>query len=116
VLIDYVLGLAFGRHLAVEQKDGAAGKLFDQAEVVRYEQDGDPAFPEFLELADAAVGENSVTHGKGFVDDEDIGIDMNRGGEREPYVHAGGILLDRAMNEIADFGEGLDGGQVALHC
>ena len=34
---------------------------------------------------------------------------MNGGGEGQPHVHAARIFLDRPFDELADFGEGLDG-------
>ena len=35
---------------------------------------------------------------------------MDGGRERQPHVHAAGVFLHRARDELADFGEALDGG------
>ena len=110
VAVDDVFGRAFGFDAAVEQEDGAVGELFDQPEIVGDEQDGDLALAQFLEFADAAVGEDGVADGQGFVDDEDFGVDVDGGGEGQAHVHAAGVFLDGTLDELADFGEGFDGG------
>ena len=114
VAIDDVVGRALGFDAAVEQEDGAVAERFDQAEIVGDEEDGDFAFAEFLELADAAVGEDGVADREGFVDDENFGIDVDGGGEGEADVHAAGVFLDGALDELADLREGLDGGHGAV--
>ena len=41
----------------------------------------------FSELVETLVGEAFVTDRQNFVDEEDVGIDVNRDGKAEPHVH-----------------------------
>ena len=45
---------------------------------------------------------------EGFVDDEDVGIDVGDDRERESDYHPARIGLDRLIDEVADIGEGGD--------
>lgn len=111
VAVDDVVGGADGDDFAVEHEGGAGGEALDHAEVVGDEEDGDAAFLKFFKFVDAAVGEDGVADGEGFVDDENFGLNVDGGGEGEADVHAAGILFYGAVHEVADFGEGGDGGE-----
>ena len=65
---------------------------------------------QFLEFADAAIGEDGVADREGLIDNQDLGIHMDGGGKGQSHVHAAGIFFDRPVDEFADFGEGFDGG------
>ena len=54
---------------------------FHEPEVVRDEQHRDPAFFHLVEFFHAAVREDRVADRKSFVDDQDIRVDVDRGGE-----------------------------------
>ena len=95
-------------HAAVEQQNGAVRELLHQSQIVRDEQDRNLALAQLLELAHAAIGEDRVADRQGLVDDQDFGVHMNRGGERQPDVHAARILFDRARDEFADLRECFD--------
>ncbi len=94
---------------AVEQEDGAVGKLLHQAEIVRHEEHGDFALAQFLKFAHAAIGEDGIADGEGLVDDENFGVDVDGGGEGQAHVHAARVFFHRPLDELADFGEGFDG-------
>jgi hypothetical protein len=115
VSIHYFTGIPERRDASVDHQRGSIGKALHQAQIVRHEQDGDLALLELDKFLDAAVGKDGVAHGESFVDNQNFGIDMNRGGEREAHVHAGGIFLHWAVHERADFGEAFDLGEDALH-
>ncbi len=114
VAVDHVAGRAVRFNAAVQQQNGAVGKLLDQAQVMGDEQHGDFALTQLLELAHAAIGEHGIAHGQRLVDDEDLGVHVDGRGEGQPHVHAARIFLDRAGDEVADLGEGLDGRHGAL--
>ena len=40
-----------------------------------------------------------------FVDEQHVGIDVNRDGESEPHVHAGRVGLHRRVDELLQLGE-----------
>ncbi len=115
VFVDDVLRLAFRLDAAVQKKNRPVRKLLHQAEIVRHEEHGRLLLPQFFEFPDAAVGENRVSHRQRFIHDQNLRIDMNRGGKCQTHIHAAGIFLHRALDEFSDFGEALDQGQVALH-
>ncbi len=58
-----------------------------------------------LDAREALALERLVADGECFVDHQDVRIDMDRHGEREPDVHAARIDLDRLVDEVADVGE-----------
>jgi hypothetical protein len=41
-----------------------------------------------------------VADGKDFVDDENLGVDMDSNGESQTHVHAGGIMFDRLIDKF----------------
>ena len=63
---------------------------------------------EVQNTANASLLEEQVAHRKGLVDDENVGIHVDRHRERETYKHAARVCFDRTVNEFADFGELLD--------
>ena len=89
---------------AVEPQRLVAEAL-DQAERVRDEQDRLAAAPELGELVEALVGEAFVADGQHLVDEQHVGIDVNRDREAEPHVHAGRVGLDRRVDEVLQLGE-----------
>ena len=103
------LGVPCGFDAAVQQQNGAVGKLLHQPQIVGDEQHRDLALAQFLKLAHAAVGEDRVAHGQGFIHDQNFGVDVDRGGKGQPHIHAARVFLDRALHEFADLGEGFDG-------
>jgi hypothetical protein len=81
---------------------------------MRHEKNRDARFLELPDLVEAFRLEARVTHGKGFVDDQDRGVDVNGHGKREPHIHAARIGFDRLIDEIADFRELLDAGEFSF--
>ena len=72
---------------------------------MRHEQDRLAAALELRELVEALVREALVADGEHFVDEQHVGIDVNRDRETEPHVHAGRVGLDRRVDEILELGE-----------
>ena len=57
------------------------------------------------ELVEALVREALVADGQHLVDEQHVGIDVDRDREAEPHVHAGRIGLHRRVDELAQLGE-----------
>ena len=72
---------------------------------MRDEEDRLAAALELGELVEALVGEAFVADGEHFVDQQHLGIDVDRDGEAEPHVHAGGVGLHRRVDELLHLGE-----------
>ena len=70
-----------------------------------HEQDRLAAAPELGELVEALVRESLVADRQHFVDEQHVGIDVDRDGEAEPHVHARRIGLDRRVDELPQLGE-----------
>ena len=113
VAVDDLLGRSDSLDLSVQQKNGAVRELLHQSEVVRDEENGHAPVFELFEFADAAVGEDGVSDGECFVDDEDFRIYVNGGGERKADIHARRVFFHGAIDEGADAGELLDAGEHA---
>ncbi len=64
-----------------------------------------PAALELGELVETLVREALVAHRQDFVDQQDIGIDMDRDGESQPHVHPGRVGLHRRVDELLELGE-----------
>ena len=60
---------------------------------------------EFLDPPQAAVGEGLVAHGEHLVDQQHVGIGVDRHREAEAHVHPRGVVLDRLLHEVAEAGE-----------
>src|ERR1700682_739709 len=68
-----------------------------------------PAFlADVLHLAETFLLELSVADRQDLIDHQDIGLYMRSYRERQPYVHATRIALDRCIEKFLDFGEGHD--------
>ena len=97
---DDALGIAFALGHAVIEPVRDVAELLDQVERVRHQQDRLVAAAELRELVEALVGEALVADRQHFVDQQHVGIDVHRHGEAKPHVHAGGIGLDRRVDEV----------------
>ena len=69
------------------------------------EQDGLAAPAEFRELVEALVREALVADGQHFVDEQHVGVDMDRDRKPEAHVHARRIGLHGRVDELAQLGE-----------
>ncbi len=74
-------------------------------ERMRHEQDRLAAALELRELVEALVGEALVADRQHFVDEQHVGIDVDRDGKPEAHVHAGRIRLHRRIDELFHLGE-----------
>ena len=64
-----------------------------------------PRRRELGELVEALVREALVADGEHLVDEQHVGIDVDRDGEPEPHVHAGRVRLHRRVDEVLELGE-----------
>ena len=71
-------------------------------------QHGDVPLPKILEFLHASAGEDRIAHGQRLIHNQHFGIDVNGGGKSQAHIHAGGIFLDRPIDELADFRESFD--------
>lgn len=110
VLGNYEFSFSELADLAVVEPHGTVADGFDVANGVRDEEDRDAFGAEFVHLSHAALAEVDVTDGEGFVDEEDLGIDMDGHGEGEADGHAAGVGFDGLVDEVSDFGEGFNFG------
>ena len=60
---------------------------------------------ELLDRVEAAAREGLVAHREDLVDDEDLGVDVDRDREAEPHVHPRRVGLDRLVDELREPGE-----------
>ena len=90
---------------AVVQPQRLVAEALDEAERVGDEQDRLAAPPELGELVEALVREALVADGEHLVDEQHVGIDVDRHGKAEPHVHARRVGLDRRVDELLELGE-----------
>ena len=60
---------------------------------------------ELRDLLGALALELGVADGEDLVDEEQVGVDVDRDREAEPHVHARGVVLHRRVDEVLDAGE-----------
>jgi len=88
VPVDRVLRGALHDDSSIQHKGGTIRQALNQTEVVRYQEHRDVLPAKLFEFLHASAGENRVADGQGFVDNQDLGIDMNGGGKRQANVHS----------------------------
>ena len=71
-----------------------------------------PLVAHLVEDVEALLLEGRVADGEHLVDEQDLGVDLDRDREREPHVHPRGVVLELQLLELAQFGE-VDHGVVA---
>src|SRR5260370_29360886 len=108
VTVYHLVRAALRNDFPLGHKDRAVAEALDKTEIVGDEENGDVAVLEFLQLAQAPVGEDGIPHGQGLVDDQDFRLYMDRGGKRKPHIHTARILFDRPVHKFADLSEGFD--------
>ena len=81
----------YGRHVVADKQHRAAVAARD-----------------LVHLAEAFLLELGIADREHFVDDQDFRLQMRRDGEGEAHIHAGGIALDRRVEELLDLGKGDD--------
>ena len=82
---------------------------------MRYEHDRLPGTLELRDLREALVLEIFVTDGEHLVDQEHVGLEMDRDREAQAHVHAARIRLNRRVEEPVQPREGLDRWHQAVH-
>ncbi len=92
-------------HPAALEPHGIVAETFDEAQRVRHEQNRLPETTELREFVEALVRESLVADREDFVYEQHVGIDVDRHRKPEPHVHAGGVGLDRCVDEFRELGE-----------
>ena len=101
-------GRAVGDELAMIEQRDARAELLDEEQVVRDQHERSPCALEVADGVQALALEALVADGEGLVDEDDLGIEVDRHREAEPHVHAGGVGPDRHVDEALELGEGDD--------
>ena len=57
------------------------------------------------DLGEALVLEGLVAYGKDLIGEQDVRLQMDRHGEAQAHLHSGGIIFERRINEVFEFGE-----------
>ena len=69
------------------------------------EQDGAALARDVAHLAEALLLERGVADREHLVDEQDLGLEVRRDGERQPHIHAARVAFDRRVDEALDLGE-----------
>ena len=100
-----LLGLADVDDLPALEEHGAIAEPVDRRHVVRDEEDRASLVLHALELLVALLLEGGVAHGEHLVDDEHVGVDLDRGGEGQPDMHARRVVLELEVDELLELRE-----------
>ncbi len=102
---DHALRVAVRERAALVQPERFVAEPLDQVERVRHEQDRLAAAAELGKLVEALVGEALVADCEHFVDQQHVGIDVDRDRKPEAHVHPRGVGLHRRVDEFLQLGE-----------
>ena len=102
---DDPLGVALAVIASPVEPQRLVAEVLDQVQRVRDQQDRLVAAAELGELVQALHGEALVADRQHFVDQQHVGIDVDRHREAEPHVHARRVGLDRRVDEVLQLGE-----------
>src|SRR5262245_27599169 len=69
------------------------------------ENDGSPSTTNVLHFANAFILESRIADSQNFINQQNLWLQMGRHGESQSHIHATGIMLNRRVNELFDFGE-----------
>ncbi len=97
VTVVFEAPLAEEQHARTEQPDGVHG--------VADHDDGGATMLQFAHAVEALELEGDVAHGQHFVEQQDLGLDMDGDREAQPHVHARRVELHRRIDEVAYLGE-----------
>ena len=106
--VGHLPGVAALDQAAGVEPERAIAQLLDQPEVVAHQHQRPPGGEELLDPAQAAVRERRVAHRQHLVDQQDLGVGVDRHREAEPHVHARRVVLDRLVDEAFETGEAHD--------
>ena len=75
---------------------------------MRHEQHRASLLAQACELVEALLLERGVPDGEHLVDQQDVGVDLDGGGECEPNVHPRRVVLQLEIDELLELGERQD--------
>src|SRR5260221_12987760 len=84
---------------------GPVTERLDVSRGVRYEKNSSSPAAQLVDLPHAALPEVHIAHSEGFIDQQNVRIDVNGNREGKPDGHAARIRLNRLVDEFADFGK-----------
>ena len=105
---DHVVRQRVLAHEALVDPDRALAERLDGAEVVRHEHQRLAGVAELEHAVDAASLEALVADRQHLVDQQHVGVDVDRDREAEPREHAARVRLDGVVGEALELGEGDD--------
>ena len=94
--------------LAALEQHRAVAEALDGRHVVGDEDDRLARGLERLELLEALLLERGVADREHLVDEQDVGVDLDRNREAEPHAHARRVVLELEVEELLELGEGDD--------
>src|SRR5579875_710722 len=91
--------------LAVLEPDGVVAHVYHRAQRVRDDDDGLAVVLQVLEALQALALEGLVANRQHLVNEQDVGLHVDRYREAEAHVHARGVVLHGLVDELAYAGE-----------
>src|SRR5581483_267516 len=105
IMLHRILRTALENQPATVEHDSPAAQVLDGGHVVRDKQNRPAAAADLCHFAQALSLKRDVAHCKHLVHDENLGIEVGGYRERQAYVHAAGIMLDRCIEKLFYFSE-----------
>lgn len=87
------------------EPEGAFAKLLDHGGGVGDTEESTALIAQITDFGEALGLEGVVADGQYFVDEEEIGFDVDGDGESEPDHHAAGVGAERFVDEVGQAGE-----------
>ena len=90
------------------EQDGAITNRLDGVPAVGNDQQCGARLAKLSNAVSTFVLKVGIAHGKGFVDDQNIGAARRGDTEGQAHLHTAGVDPDRLIDVVADFREGFD--------
>ena len=105
IAVGNLVRLAQMHKMSSLQQHRAVAEAVQRTHVVRYKHDRSPLVAHSVEDVKALLLKGGVADGEHLIDEQDVGVDLDRDRECQPDVHAGGVVLELQLLELAQFGE-----------
>ncbi len=100
-----VCGSPMHDHVAALEQHRAVAEALDRRHVVRHEDDRLALGLEAVELLEALLLERGVADRQHLVDQQHVGVDLDRDREGEPHRHPRRVVLELEVEELLELGE-----------